>query len=176
MNKLLESEQKMKLRNRNTGEVVNFIGICVEDDRYELATRQNGHKTHTAWYYDSLEDLLKEWEDCEEPKEFWYIGQDGVIFSDTDTITQDYANRLQAIGNYFETEEEAEKAVEKLKAWKRLKDAGFKFRGWESDKAEHNYAIIHCFMPSLTKKNGIWKSMVFKDIQNILDLLFGGEE
>ena len=33
----------------------------------------------------------------------------------------------KSIGNYFETKEEAEKAVEKLKAWKRLKDKGVTF-------------------------------------------------
>lgn len=33
----------------------------------------------------------------------------------------------KSIGNYFETKEEAEKAVERLRAWKKLKDGGVKF-------------------------------------------------
>ena len=33
----------------------------------------------------------------------------------------------KSIGNYFETEKEAEKAVERLRAWKRMKDKGFRF-------------------------------------------------
>ena len=69
-----------------------------------------------------VNNLQRRMEDFKEPKEFWYIGQDGVIFSDTDTITQDYADRLKAIGNYFETKKEAKEAVDKLKAWKILRE------------------------------------------------------
>jgi hypothetical protein len=45
-------------------------------------------------------------------------------------FSERHINKLKAIGNYFETKEEVEKAVEKLKAWKRLKDKGLKFEGW----------------------------------------------
>lgn len=40
----------------------------------------------------------------------------------------------KSIGNYFETKEEAEKAIEKLKAWKRLRDKGAMFKEWFWDK------------------------------------------
>lgn len=119
----------MKLRNKKTGEIREIWdvdSIVLPNGDGKICVNDNA--------YSSLAELEEDWEDYEEPKEFWYIGQDGVIFSDKDTITQDYADRLIEIGNYFETEEEAEKAVEKLKAWKRLKDCGFKFVGWERDK------------------------------------------
>lgn len=74
----------------------------------------------------SLKDL-EEWEDYEEPKEHWYINFIGGI-EKTDRDENDEPGRaMTEIGNYFETKEEAEKAVEKLKAWKRLKDKGFRF-------------------------------------------------
>lgn len=62
----------------------------------------------------------------EETKDYWYLNGLGYVIRAVykpDDLTRD----LIAIGNHFETPEEAEKAVEKLKAWKRLKDRGFKF-------------------------------------------------
>ena len=147
----------MKLRNKKTGEIVD--NIFWDDEVDELCVC--GEK---LYFYNVLSELNEVWEDYEEPKEYWYIGQDGVIFSDTDTITQDYADRLQEIGNYFETEEEAERAVEKLKAWKRLKDAGFKFISWDS-----NYGH---FRASFKFAPGDDRCLPKDD----LDLLFGGEE
>ena len=67
------------------------------------------------------------------------------------------------IGNYFETKEEAEKAVEKLKAWKRLKDKGFKF-----DNV--NVCWIEFTLKSATSNE------VYEQGQKDLHLLFGGEE
>lgn len=136
----------MKLRNKKTGKI------------FEMQVHHIAGKN-----YESLAEINAEWEDVEESKEFWYIGQDGVIFSDIDTITQDYADRLEEIGNYFETREEAEKAVEKLKAWKRLKDCGFKFVGWKRD--ERYSGDYHIDAEDYDKCDD-------KD----LDLLFGDEE
>lgn len=61
----------------------------------------------------------------------------------------------------FETKEEAEKAMEKLKAWKRLKDKGFKF-----DNFVRN-AIYYVLSDEEIEKD---------DVLEDLDLLFGGEE
>lgn len=111
------------------------------------------------------------------PKEFWYIGQDGVIFSDIDTITQDYADRLNEIGNYFETKEEAEKAVEKLKAIKRLKDKGFKFEGIKEDytrilQSQDPFRTGKRYLQFNKSEDEEWMKENWKD----LDLLFGGED
>jgi hypothetical protein len=73
---------------------------------------------------------------------------------------------MKQIGNYFETKEEAEKAVEKLKAWKRLKDKGFRFNMWtipEEPKTPHI-------------KLGIEAEVDVPDSPYDLELLFGGEE
>lgn len=112
----------MKLRNKNTGEIVDAWSFYDGNETVNLKCFTDDGQVNLE--YRSLAELNEEWEDYE-PKEFWYIVQDGDIFSDNDTVTKDYAKRLQAIGNYFESIEEAKKAVEKLKAWKRLKDKGF---------------------------------------------------
>ena len=90
----------------------------------------------------SLAKLNEEWEDYEEPGTYYYISDLGNI----ESLTNDHGQNLpeeiwhkaikhrKEIGNYFETKEEAEKAVEKLKAWKRLKDNEVKFEGWKRDE------------------------------------------
>ena len=153
--------RKMKLRSKETGEIIP--AEAREDGIYLF------DKTTEQWNKYELSLLAEYWEYCGEPKEFWYISQDGGIFLDTDTITQDYADRLEAIGNYFKTEEDAEKAVEKLKAVKRLKDDGLKIRKYElsgdTDKNGRFYGDI-CITLNISKP-------VYKDI---LQLLFGGED
>lgn len=104
---------------------------------------------------DNLKKICEEWEDApEEPK--------GIIdiclntgFSGFWRVQIDYDNK-----------EEAEKAVEKLKAWKRLKDKGFRFIGktYETDKR---------FGSAFYKLDDDTYS---EDIVDDLDLLFGGEE
>lgn len=152
----------MKLRNKKTGKIV------------KLEIHHIGGKE-----YDSLTEVNEEWEDYEEPKEY-YINSAGEIVEAGERFSDKaYDTSRKEIGNYFETEEEAKKALEKLKTWKRLKDKGFKFEGWESDREEHNSAIIHCFMPSVKRKRKILEPINpedIKDIQADLNLLFGGEE
>ena len=98
----------MKLRNKKTGEIREL------PDGFFCG--------------DNLKKICEEWEDVpEEPKDYWYIDLDGEIQSD-DGVYEDITTKgMKQIGNYFETKEEAEKAAEKLKAWKRLRDKGFRF-------------------------------------------------
>jgi hypothetical protein len=111
----------MKLQNKKTGEIGDLIF-----DKGSLVVR-----TSTAWeHYSSLAELNAEWEDYEEPEEYYFIADfGGICARDKGKIVEDEEDR-KAIGNYFETKEEAEKAVEKLKAWKRLRDKGFRFERW----------------------------------------------
>ena len=143
----------MKLRNKKTGVIV-----FVEDT--------------SSLEYHSIAELNEDWEDYEEPKEQYYIKENGTI--DTcgaieDDMPDEMLSEMKEIGNYFETREEAEKAVEKLKAWKRLKDKGFKFsKDWvyryDQPKVEnHTYFELVAIC-----EDGV----MFDD----LDLLFGGEE
>lgn len=117
----------MRLRNKKTGEIAEPFGItCVNGRTFVQFEDEKGKFKYEAH---SLAELNEEWEDVlEEPKEFWYIDCNGAIRYDNDEDTE-FANHCKQIGNYFETKEEAENAVEKLKAWKRLKDKGFKFIG-----------------------------------------------
>lgn len=127
---------------------------------YDLNTKET-----VKSYYKSLEDLCEEWEDVpEEPKEYWYISDTGDVCSSRDTESQ-IAVYCKEIGNYFETKEEAERAVEKLKAWKRLRDKGYYFKSWKIDK-------LHFSVELRVKEY----DFLTKDLRHDLGLLFGGEE
>lgn len=143
----------MKLRNKKTGEII---------EKYPYSFVINSGEQIRQ--YDSLGELYAEWEDYEEPKTFFTIYYDGTIseFKDGD---DEQIRDMKSIGNYFDTREEAEKAVEKLKAVKRLKDKGFRFLGYYHRLGE-------------TKSKGeIGFEMVdYEGTKQDLDLLFGGEE
>ena len=108
----------MKIRNRKTGEIGNLV--TTEDNQIEVI---NNEKLYVV---NSLAELNEEWEDYEEKKFIYYIDWKGNV--QVNSYDNDW-EKEKSIGNYFETREEAEKAVEKLKAVKRLKDKGFKFNG-----------------------------------------------
>lgn len=155
----------MKLRNKKTGET-RELKVTVNGD---LAITKDDE---IISIYSSVAELNAEWEDCE--PEGWCITMYGGIsrISEEDKA---FIPELKEIGNYFETREEAEKAVEKLKAWKRLKDKGFEFDCYvrRSDWAElpkvvalENLIDITAYLP----KDEI------KEAEADLDLLFGGEE
>lgn len=125
----------MKLRNKKTGEIDEFLFEVIKD-RIDLYRRVEHSETKNIWHYNSLAELNSEWEDYEEkPKGYWFIDAYGNIVQNEITkhygdeyidMTAAYESQKQ-IGNHFETPEEAEKAMEKLKAFKRLKDKGFRF-------------------------------------------------
>ena len=111
--------QKKKLTN------IKVLGEIVSCDEYgciAVKTEQG-----VVWYYRSLAELNEEWEDYEEAKTEFYITAWGDIREYTTKEERFAFKQKLEIGNCFETREEAEQAVEKLKAWKRLKDKGFRF-------------------------------------------------
>lgn len=151
----------MKLRNKKTGEIGNLQPYGGDGMIWVWI----GNRSIPEYRYNSLAELNEEWEDYEGPKYFWFIDDEGY----TETESEEYEDNLEAmesIGNYFETEEEAKKAVEKLKVFKRLKDKGFRFDGW--DENHHNLGIIEFSFDKV--ENNVW------DFEKDLDLLFGGEE
>lgn len=78
-----------------------------------------------------ISDMFYNPEPKEEPKEFFAISpykKEGYEVFPYDNYGHIY-KLAEELGIAFKTKEEAEKAVEKLKAWKRLKDKGFKFTG-----------------------------------------------
>lgn len=135
----------MKLRNKKTGEIV--------DNAYLFYG--NGMRVH------SLAEINEEWEDYQEPKKDFYIDFDGTYRESPTNLDLEYR---EEIGNHFETKEEAEQAVEKLKAWQRLKDKGFRFGGWKCTGSISFTFDNYC---------GDGQPMSASDD---LDLLFGGEE
>lgn len=137
----------MKLRNKKTG--------GVDDFKIEA--------TGLEWLgYKSLKEFCEVWEDYEESERYWCISEFGNIKGPVFSLKEDMMDsERKRIGNYFETKEEAEKAVEKLKAFKRLKDKGFRFNDWNIP-ADGKGIIIFANYPSETRAD--------------LDLLFGGEK
>lgn len=100
----------------------------------------------------TLESLTKEWEDApEEPK-----GIKDIYFAGATVYIEMY-NQKEAI-----------KVEEKLKAWKRLKDKGFRFDNWDLDADDQD---INVLLSSYTYKG----SKVY-DFEKDLDLLFSGED
>lgn len=143
----------MKLRNKKTGEIREL------PDGFFCG--------------DNLKKICEEWEDYEEPKdnEYWYIDDIGRIQFSSEVLDkiEEHPNnwiKRKLYGNYFNSREEAEKAVEKLKAWKRLKEANidFKLTYEYDDFTETMHANVSFSFNSYP--------FVGKD----LDLLFGGEE
>ena len=94
--------------------------------------------------------------------DFYLIYPDGFIHYNQYAQPISKILALKSIGNYFETREEAEKAVEKLKAWKRLKDKGFRFDCWYGGSKDIAFSIPQEIIDKPTAKD--------------LDLFFGGEE
>jgi hypothetical protein len=151
----------MKLRNKKTGEIIDLYEGLIRDDGEHITIKPVA-VLEKCYIYHSLTELNAEWEDYEEPKEYWCIDWTGGVNHVTllDDSTDEYEKDKIQIGNYFKTRVEAEQAVERLKAWKRLKDKGFEFCGWCED-------IGFRFT-----KSGAWQT----EVQPDLDLLFGGEE
>lgn len=156
----------MELRNKKTGE----IGELQITEKHCAVAVGNGTASCGIEIYSSLESLTKEWEDYEEPKEYWYIDTtEGAIVEHTCEQFELTDKERKEIGNYFSSREEAEKAVEKLKAWKRLKDKGFRFDGWTIDDG---LRISICTNMGC---GGIYDDDK-KEMKSYLDSLFGGEE
>jgi len=156
----------MKLRNKRTGEMATLTLSSNGEDL--LLMKNNELVTHNV----KLSDL-EEWEDYEELKEYWYINEFGTPTEVTHTRENIYDTQRKNFGNYFETKEEAEKAVERLRAWKRLKDKGFMFTlipGVGSlDVTPGKFQIeINAEMPE--------KWFCCDAVQKDLDDCFGGED
>lgn len=149
----------MKLRNKKTGGIWDIPKMrhptMQEDDISFFAYGGDGGHLFS---YHSLAELNEEWEDA--PSTVWYIAHDGSIMS------ADIGNSWEGeknIGNYFKTKEEAEKAVEKLKAWKTLRENK-----------------VHFSLATLSDENTITifarKKGAIHEYDKELFLLFGGEE
>jgi len=119
----------MKLRNKKTGEIIELLA------KPSFVKRNDDFLQSEINTFNSLAELNAEWEDMPEEsvKPYWFINDlDGEPMKcDLKNCGKsnfiEWSKHRKQIGNYFETKEEAEIAVAKLKAWKRLKDKGLRF-------------------------------------------------
>lgn len=163
-------QKEMKLRNKKNGEIITKIWWDKEVDALCL----DGKK---IYFYDSLAELNENWEDYKDPKikKYWWVSplDCGAVEDDLKWNESEYDDEIDKfnveIGNYFKTEKEAEQAVEKLKAWKRLKDKGFKTIGWTIDDG------LRVSICTNLDSDGIYDEGM-KETKEDLDICFGGEE
>ena len=152
----------MKVRNKKSGEVFDFGYLQTDHiSPIVLTVYKDGQPIMRT--YGSLSEMMGEWEDVpdEEPKEYWFIDTyEGTIVERTIECFEMTDKERKEIGNYFDTREEAERAVEKLKAVKRLKDNGFKFTAYQLRELNIKFFLDHGYT----------------EMVDDLDLLFGGEE
>lgn len=77
-------------------------------------------------------------------KRYYYIDSCGDIEEDYDNCYVDTIRYY--LGNYFKTEEEAEKAIEKIKIYTQLKDLALRLNNGEkinwSDSTQHKWGIV----------------------------------
>jgi hypothetical protein len=157
----------MKLKNKKTGELGYFC-FANWDSPTIIIMDKNGIQLAK---YNSLAELNEEWCDYKEPKEYYFINSLGGVIQPSDTtdwVLEDVTYHRQ-IGNYFESREEAEKAVEKLKAWKLLKDMGFKIEGirYRNHKNYIEWSISQKVRDDHFTAEGF---------NSALHLIFGGED
>lgn len=162
----------MKLKNKKTGEmgIINYFdnqSIVI----YPIDENWNA-KGDKKYVYHSLAELNAVWEDVpEEPEEYWYIDYDGgILCGESDNS---FAEKMMiSMGNHFKSLEEAALAIRKLKAWKRLKDKGFRLKMWEWEFIYNDNIsgelIIKAHIDDATDSDGKYT----KD----LDLLFPQED
>ena len=151
----------MKLKNKRTGEIGNLLPYACEDGKIRVWI---GNISRPEYRYSSLAELNKEWDDYEESKGYWYIDPSGEVWPILeDEESPEDTEVCKQIGNYFATKEEAEKAVEKLKAWKRLKDDGMRIYSFKKEKIGIDLDFYTLTILAPRDKDS-------------LNLLFGGEE
>ena len=160
----------MKLKNKKTGVIGNLVlNINPNRESYTVLSTENGDTVCGNLVladYDNLAELNEEWEDYEALKRCWIIDTMNDCVEDYDIPLDAPFNK--EIGNYFETEEAAELAIRKLKAWKRLKDKGFEFCKYSALA----FGEIDFRIPDFEG----WDDNDEKQVKEDLDLLFGGNE
>jgi len=158
----------MKLRNKKTGQEGNFI---INKDHFECVDLEYVPE------YRNLAELNAEWEDVEEPKKYWLISPVDADVEQAEMEGDEVDTFNKQIGNYFSSREEVEKAVEKLMAWKRLKDKGFRFEGIKEDytrilQSQDPFRTGKRYLQFNKSEDEDWMKENWED----LDLLFGGED
>lgn len=137
------------------GEVVDAALGTLPDGR--IMVRANGPSGgEHRFYYESIDGFIEDWADpYEEEEKYWYIYADEP---QSDYKGGFIEENFKSVGNYFESKEEAEQVVEKLKAWRRLRELGlFRWGNLNEVKAACDYRH-------------------YVGIERDFEIVFGGEE
>lgn len=156
-----------QVRNRRTGDV-GELDFDSKEGVFIVVYYDLNTKEYVKHFYRGINGLSAEWEDYKEPKEYWYIDSACTGGIDKSKIFDcEHCEKIddfnKSIGNYFLDKKEAKKAVEKLKAWKRLKDKGLHATTFY---VEDGSLVIRAKTHNSSGAEN-WED---------LDLLFGGEE
>lgn len=118
----------MKLRNKKSGVIAEFGYIKDLIGCVEMMVRVEGKPVFKT--YDAMIEIMDEWEDYDDHGEYWTLdGYGEIMRTKYDELGTGATKRDIELGNYFKSRKEAERAVNKLKAFKKLKDLGFRFDG-----------------------------------------------
>lgn len=152
------------------GEVVDADVATMPDGRIKLQAAAKAGGFHT-FFYDKLEKLYSDWEDVTEGPScvYWIDTREERIVQTDLPITDNCLEYVRELGLGFEAREEAEKAIEKLKALTRLKDKGFKFDGWTIDDGLRVSVCTNLDGDDIYDEDR-------KETKKDLDICFGGEE
>lgn len=121
---------------------------------------ENNPNILTDWFEEVNESTRGE---PEIGQTYYYLDSDGLVYDNIWADDSIDGSRFD-IGNCFQTEEEAEKVVEKLKSWKRLKDSGLKFKDWN----KINYDRTFCINAEI--EHDVVAFDFFKDLRTALDM------
>ena len=159
----------MKLKNKKTGEIVEVESFYLTQTQELCLNYINEENKQKVYMTDKIASFNLDWEDYEEPKVFYIVEQRGIVGSRFRTGIE-YEKEFKQIGNYFESKEEAEQAVKKLKAWKRVKRDLVSLH-WQRER-DGNFSVWGEFKTGNTLRADVFLDNHSED----LDLLFGGEE
>ena len=109
---------------------------------YAEPTLEKFNILNSGWFEEIPEG--KRWR-AEEGGQYWHVEDDGLVAGDhEDKVGTD--DRRYELGNYFKTEEEAQKASDWLKAFAILRDdtKGFK-PDWKNEKQKRWYVFYSLF-------------------------------
>lgn len=170
----MKLKTKFQDENFELGEVVEAIVFTTEED-ITVHTKASSGGSHTI-HYNSIKDFTDNWEDApEEPKNYWIpMSDEPYLFVGNDWETEGLATGLISL-----SKEENEIKREKLKAWKRLKDKGFRFTGVAglsnnisvSFETDNKYSSGHIMYDEYSNTDD-----KLREYNEDLMMLFGGEE
>ena len=165
-------ELKKDLPTFNAGEIFYI------SDAGNLIRESDNVPAYSWSTIDKFPNILADWfEEIKEPTrwkpemghDYYYISGDGHVYDNSWDDSQFVDHGRLNVGNCFESREEAEKAVERLKAWERLKGAGLKFKDWN----KRNYDRTFCINAEV--EHDVVAFEFFKDLRVALDMEISDE-